>query len=253
MSRRVLDPRAPTTLLAMCARSPTAGSRSGSPSPRRRSRARARRPARLVKLSGLMATLRLRLEHTHQGLQRDRAAPTRPRDACRARFEDHGATAGGRDLPEPLEQVTRPRAACSPGRPTTTRVEELPGFASGSRVAASPRCAPPTSGADRRAMRQRIGAALARLDVLQRILDVDASVRRDDHRTNGGRAPAPPAVDVGAVATSGPTLTRGRPCEHIRGKAAVVGQAQPGLRDPRPRLLDGRALAPSEYRRLRRG
>ena len=60
---------------------------------------------RLVKLSGLMATLGSRLNSTVKAYNETVGSyEARVMPAAR-RFEDHGATAGGRDLPE-LEQVT---------------------------------------------------------------------------------------------------------------------------------------------------
>ena len=61
---------------------------------------------RLVKLSSLLSTLGTRAQQHRPRLQRGRSAPTR-HACCPAarRFEDHGAVAAGRELPE-LEQVT---------------------------------------------------------------------------------------------------------------------------------------------------
>jgi DNA recombination protein RmuC len=85
---------------------------------------------RLVKLSGLMATLGSRLNSTVKAYNETVGSyEARVMPAAR-RFEDHGATAGGRDLPE-LEQVTtharRVHVAEVPREPEH-RVEELPGF-----------------------------------------------------------------------------------------------------------------------------
>ena len=85
---------------------------------------------RLVKLSGLMATLGSRLNSTVKAYNETVGSyEARVMPAAR-RFEDHGATAGGRDLPE-LEQVTtharRVHVAEVPHEPEH-RVEELPGF-----------------------------------------------------------------------------------------------------------------------------
>jgi DNA recombination protein RmuC len=85
---------------------------------------------RLVKLSGLMATLGSRLNSTVKAYNETVGSyEARVMPAAR-RFEDHGATAGGRDLPE-LEQVTtharRVHVAEVPSEPDH-RVEELPGF-----------------------------------------------------------------------------------------------------------------------------
>src|SRR6185436_17669009 len=89
--------------------------------------------------------------------------------------------------------------------------------------------------------------ALARLDVLQRVLDVDAVLGRDDRRRDGGRPlPAGPAVDVGSIAGVQPDADLpNRLVERVGGEAAVVGQTQAGLLDPDlgQRLLDGGALA----------
>jgi DNA recombination protein RmuC len=85
---------------------------------------------RLVKLSGLLATLGTRLNSTVRAYNETVGSyEARVMPAAR-RFEDHGATAGGRDLPE-LEQVTtqarRVHVAEVPSGPEH-RVEELPGF-----------------------------------------------------------------------------------------------------------------------------
>ncbi len=85
---------------------------------------------RLVKLSGLMATLGSRLNSAVKAYNETVGSyEARVMPAAR-RFEDHGATAGGRDLPE-LEQVTtharRVHVAEVPSEPEH-RVEELPGF-----------------------------------------------------------------------------------------------------------------------------
>jgi DNA recombination protein RmuC len=85
---------------------------------------------RLVKLSGLLATLGTRLNSTVRAYNETVGSyEARVMPAAR-RFEDHGATAGGRDLPE-LEQVTtharRVHVAEVPSEPEH-RVEELPGF-----------------------------------------------------------------------------------------------------------------------------
>jgi DNA recombination protein RmuC len=85
---------------------------------------------RLVKLSGLMATLGSRLNSAVKAYNETIGSyEARVMPAAR-RFEDHGATAGGRDLPE-LEQVTtharRVHVAEVPSEPDH-RVEELPGF-----------------------------------------------------------------------------------------------------------------------------
>jgi DNA recombination protein RmuC len=85
---------------------------------------------RLVKLSGLMATLGSRLNSTVKAYNETVGSyEARVMPAAR-RFEDHGATAGGRDLPE-LEQVTtharRVHVAEVPREPEH-QVEELPGF-----------------------------------------------------------------------------------------------------------------------------
>ena len=85
---------------------------------------------RLVKLSGLMATLGSRLNSTVKAYNETVGSyEARVMPAAR-RFEDHGATAGGRDLPE-LEQVTtharRVHVAEVPSEPAHP-VEELPGF-----------------------------------------------------------------------------------------------------------------------------
>jgi DNA recombination protein RmuC len=85
---------------------------------------------RLVKLSGLMATLGTRLNSAVRAYNETVGSyEARVMPAAR-RFEDHGATAGGRDLPE-LEQVTtharRVHVAEVPSEPEH-RVEELPGF-----------------------------------------------------------------------------------------------------------------------------
>ena len=85
---------------------------------------------RLVKLSGLMATLGSRLNSTVKAYNETVGSyEARVMPAAR-RFEDHGATAGGRDLPE-LEQVTtharRVHVAEVPREPDH-QVEELPGF-----------------------------------------------------------------------------------------------------------------------------
>ena len=85
---------------------------------------------RLVKLSGLMATLGSRLNSTVKAYNETVGSyEARVMPAAR-RFEDHGATAGGRDLPE-LEQVTtharRVHVAEVPNEPAHP-VEELPGF-----------------------------------------------------------------------------------------------------------------------------
>ncbi|MGZ4184544.1 MAG: DNA recombination protein RmuC [Solirubrobacteraceae bacterium] len=85
---------------------------------------------RLVKLSGLLATLGTRLNSTVRAYNETVGSyEARVMPAAR-RFEDHGATAGGRDLPE-LDQVTtharRVHVAEVPSEPKH-RVEELPGF-----------------------------------------------------------------------------------------------------------------------------
>ncbi|MGZ4197109.1 MAG: DNA recombination protein RmuC [Solirubrobacteraceae bacterium] len=85
---------------------------------------------RLVKLSGLLATLGTRLNSTVRAYNETVGSyEARVMPAAR-RFEDHGATAGGRDLPE-LDQVTtharRVHVAEVPSEPEH-RVEELPGF-----------------------------------------------------------------------------------------------------------------------------
>jgi DNA recombination protein RmuC len=85
---------------------------------------------RLVKLSALMATLGTRLNSAVRAYNETVGSyEARVMPAAR-RFEDHGATAGGRDLPE-LEQVTtharRVHVAEVPSDPGH-RVEELPGF-----------------------------------------------------------------------------------------------------------------------------
>jgi DNA recombination protein RmuC len=85
---------------------------------------------RLVKLSGLLATLGTRLNSTVRAYNETVGSyEARVMPAAR-RFEDHGATAGGRDLPE-LEHVTtharRVHVAEVPSA-SEHRVEELPGF-----------------------------------------------------------------------------------------------------------------------------
>ncbi|MGZ4255762.1 MAG: DNA recombination protein RmuC [Solirubrobacteraceae bacterium] len=85
---------------------------------------------RLVKLSGLMATLGSRLNSAVKAYNETVGSYEARVMPVARRFEDHGATTGGRDLPE-LEQVTtharRVHVAEVPSEPEH-RVEELPGF-----------------------------------------------------------------------------------------------------------------------------
>ena len=86
---------------------------------------------RLVKLSGLMATLGNRLNSTVRAYNETVGSyEARVMPAAR-RFEDHGATAAGRELPE-LEQVTtharRVHVAAEVASGSEHKVEELPGF-----------------------------------------------------------------------------------------------------------------------------
>jgi DNA recombination protein RmuC len=86
---------------------------------------------RLVKLSGLMATLGNRLNSTVRAYNETVGSyEARVMPAAR-RFEDHGATAAGRELPE-LEQVTtharRVHVAAEVSSDSEHKVEELPGF-----------------------------------------------------------------------------------------------------------------------------
>jgi DNA recombination protein RmuC len=86
---------------------------------------------RLVKLSGLMATLGNRLNSTVRAYNETVGSyEARVMPAAR-RFEDHGATAAGRELPE-LEQVTtharRVHVAAEVASDSEHKVEELPGF-----------------------------------------------------------------------------------------------------------------------------
>ena len=85
---------------------------------------------RLVKLSGPDGHARLEAQQHRQAYNETVGSyEARVMPAAR-RFEDHGATAGGRDLPE-LEQVTT-HARAGPRRRSPERarapVEELPGF-----------------------------------------------------------------------------------------------------------------------------
>jgi DNA recombination protein RmuC len=86
---------------------------------------------RLVKLSGLMATLGNRLNSTVRAYNETVGSyEARVMPAAR-RFEDHGATAAGRELPE-IEQVTtharRVHVAAEVASDSEHKVEELPGF-----------------------------------------------------------------------------------------------------------------------------